>query len=82
MKIDTVYDLIYVKGEVPGNDMSYVRIKDALINSGSKTTFPIGIKVPYPTNFQKISELPRELTIEPIEGSVDALSRQRNERTG
>ena len=82
MKIDTVYGLIYLKGKVPGNDMTYVRLRDAMFRCKTRNPFPKGVAVPYPTNFQKLSEMPRELSIVPQEDSIDVFARQRHERTG
>ena len=78
-----MYNLIYVKGCIPGVDEAYVRLTDAKRTTWFDTTFPKGSQVPFPTNFKKLSELPRELNIDlnQLEGT-DPLSRQRNERTG
>lgn len=82
MKIDTVYNLIYVKGTIPGVDHAYVRIRDAVRSFWTGKAFPEGAQIPFPTNFKKLSELPRELKIEYKDDGIDPLSRQRKEKTG
>ncbi|KAJ3262470.1 54S ribosomal protein L3 [Borealophlyctis nickersoniae] len=80
MKIDTVYNLIYVKGAVPGVDDAYVCVKDAIRKSIHKKTFPPGSNVPFPTFFGNMKSLPRELVVPPpAEGVKDPFSRTRRE---
>ncbi len=53
IKIDTVDDLIYVKGAVPGVDNAYVRVSDAVRKGWYNKCFPEGATVPFPTFFGK-----------------------------
>ncbi len=81
LKIDTVHNLVYLKGSLPGVDHAYVRIKDAIRKSWHGKVFPEGATVPFPTEMKSGAELPRELVYVPKEGGVDPFSRQLRERT-
>jgi len=49
MKIDTVHDLIYVKGAVPGVDDTFVNVRDSIRAGWRKDLFPADAAVPFPT---------------------------------
>lgn len=49
VKIDTVDNLIYVKGAVPGVDNAYVKITDAVRKGWYGKAFPQGQSPPFPT---------------------------------
>jgi hypothetical protein len=80
VKIDTVHDLIFVKGCLPGVDNAVVTIRDAIRKSWVGKAFPEGSPIPYPTYMGDCSELPRELT-PPIASpdTLDPFSRTRRE---
>ncbi|KAH6566789.1 hypothetical protein BASA61_007296 [Batrachochytrium salamandrivorans] len=81
IKIDNRYNLIYVKGGVPGVENCYVRVTDSIKKTWYKKTFPVGSEVPFPTFMGDVSTLPRELTAPaPEAGTRDPFSRQRREQ--
>ncbi|ORY42292.1 translation protein [Rhizoclosmatium globosum] len=80
MKIDTVHNLLYVKGAVPGPEHKYVRISDAIRKGWHGLCFPEGAAVPFPTFTGSIEGLERELMAPaPKEGEKDPLARARRE---
>ncbi|KAJ3110930.1 54S ribosomal protein L9, mitochondrial [Physocladia obscura] len=80
MKIDTVHDIIYVKGAVPGPEHGYVKVTDALRKGWFNKTFPPGAVVPFPTFSGSKSDIARELVAPPPDaGEKDPLARARRE---
>ena len=82
MKIDTVHNLLYLKGSIPGFDNAFIRIKDAIRANWYGKLFPEGSKVPFPTLIRKPGvQVPRELVPPmPEEGVTDPFSRQMREK--
>ncbi|KAI8910434.1 translation protein [Gorgonomyces haynaldii] len=78
VKIDTVHNLIYVKGAVPGFDNAWVKIRDAVKKQWHNKAFPQGATVPFPTFVGKPKE--RELLPTQLPQPVDPFTRTRNER--
>ncbi|KAJ3115573.1 54S ribosomal protein L3 [Phlyctochytrium bullatum] len=80
VKIDTVYNLLYVKGAVPGPEDKFVLIKDAVRKGWYNECFPPNTSVPFPTFLGNVKELPRELLPPPPpQGAKDPLARARRE---
>ncbi|KAJ3106876.1 54S ribosomal protein L3 [Phlyctochytrium planicorne] len=80
MKIDTVYNLLYVKGSIPGPDDKYVLVRDSVRKGWYNKCFPPDAVVPFPTFFGSQSQLPRELLPPPPPpNSKDPLARARRE---
>ena len=65
IKIDTAYNLIYIKGAVPGVDNSYLRITDAVRKGWKKSIFPPDTVIPFPSFMGQVSKLSRELVAIP-----------------
>lgn len=82
LKIDTVHNLIYLKGSLAGCDEAFVRVTDAVRKGWFGKTFPQGSQIPFPTMLKKSTELPRELIYTPPERGVDPFSRQMREKNG
>ena len=79
MKIDTMLNLLYVKGSVPGADNAFVRVTDS-IKKTSKA-FPEGVPVPFPTFMGHVASLPRELLPPmPSAGTRDPFTIERREK--
>ena len=79
MKIDTVHNLIYVKGAVPGVDDQYVRVTDAIKAGWHNKTFPDVKQVPFPTFMGKSES--RELVLaSQFEKQTDPFSRTKREK--
>ncbi|KAJ3329422.1 kynurenine 3-monooxygenase, mitochondrial precursor [Blyttiomyces sp. JEL0837] len=80
MKIDTVHNLLYVKGAVPGPQDRFVRVRDAIRKGWYNKCFPEEAKVPFPTFMGDVTSLPREiLAPPPPAGAKDPLARARRE---
>ncbi|KAJ3194081.1 54S ribosomal protein L3 [Irineochytrium annulatum] len=80
VKIDTVHNLLYVKGAVPGPIDKVVKVRDAIKKKYLNECFPEGMEVPFPTFMGDVSQLPRELLAPPpAAGAADPLSRPRRE---
>ncbi|KAJ3299813.1 54S ribosomal protein L9, mitochondrial [Kappamyces sp. JEL0829] len=81
VKIDTVHDLIYVKGSLPGVDNAIVTCRDAIRKCWVGKAFPEGSTIPFPTYMGNCAELPRELTPPSpiVDKAVDPFSRTRRE---
>ena len=77
MKIDTVDNLIYLKGAVPGVDDAYVKITDAIRKGWIGKAFPVGAVVPFPTS--KRGDFPRELIPAFAATERDPMSQPRRE---
>jgi large subunit ribosomal protein L3 len=71
VKIDTVHNLLYIKGAIPGTDNAMVKITDAIKKGWYNKTFP--------ANKQPIGNK-RELLPVPAD-TVDPFSRVRKEPT-
>ena len=82
MKIDTVHNLLYLKGCIPGFDNAFIRIRDAVRAGWYGKTFPQGAKVPFPTMIRQPGvKVPRELVPPmPQEDATDPFSRQLREK--
>jgi len=80
MKIDTVHDLIYVKGSIPGVDDALVECTDSIRKKWINQAFPRDMTVPFPT-LMKSEKLPREL-LAPTDmpNQTDPFSKTRRER--
>lgn len=84
MKIDFVYNLLYVKGAVPGPDGGFVNVKDAIRKVSQGKAFPSGVLVPFPTFRGSLAGLPREMTAPPGSDGRrerDPMERPRREHT-
>ncbi|KAI9329022.1 translation protein [Zopfochytrium polystomum] len=81
VKIDTVHNLLYVKGAVPGAQDKFVRIRDAIRRLWHGQCFPPGSVVPFPTFMgREVAREPRELLPPPPQaGEKDPLARARRE---
>jgi large subunit ribosomal protein L3 len=79
MKIDTRYNLLYIKGAIPGPDDAAVRVTDALKKGWFRQTFPAGSQVPFPTFLGRVKSLPRELLPVAVKGAKDPMARARRE---
>ncbi|EGF78386.1 hypothetical protein BATDEDRAFT_13292 [Batrachochytrium dendrobatidis JAM81] len=81
IKIDNQYNLIYVKGGVPGPENGYLRVTDSIKKGWFKKTFPENAIVPFPTYLGDVTTLPREsIAPAPSVGTRDPFSKQRRER--
>jgi large subunit ribosomal protein L3 len=78
MKIDTVDNLVYVKGAVPGVDDAYVRVSDSIKKNWFNKCFPAGASVPFPTFVGKCEE--RELVPSQVPTILDPMRRAKRER--
>jgi large subunit ribosomal protein L3 len=79
MKIDTVDNLLYVKGAVPGSEDRFVKIRDSVRKGWYNECFPPGTTVPFPT-FMGPKPAERELLAPPPPaGTKDPLARARRE---
>jgi large subunit ribosomal protein L3 len=54
VKVDSLHDLVYVKGSVMGVDKGFVKVTDAVKKSWFGKCFPAGSLVPWPTSFAKM----------------------------
>ncbi|KAJ3044759.1 54S ribosomal protein L3 [Rhizophlyctis rosea] len=82
MKIDVINNLIYVRGNVPGFDDAFLRLRDAIRKEWYKKCFPDTEKVPMPTWYGgEIGEVEtvREIVTGEFEGGRDPFSRPRRE---
>ena len=82
MKIDVINNLIYVRGNVPGFDDAFLRLRDAVRKVWYKKCFPDVDKVPMPTHYGgEIGEVEteREIVTGEFEGVRDPFSRPKRE---
>jgi large subunit ribosomal protein L3 len=81
VKIDSLHNLIYIKGAIPGTDNQYVRVSDAIKKSWFGNVFPENAKIPFPTFLGSSKELERELLPQSsFEDTVDPFARTRREK--
>ncbi|TPX38072.1 hypothetical protein SmJEL517_g00089 [Synchytrium microbalum] len=83
VKIDLVYNLVYVKGAVPGPDGGYIQLQDAIRKLAQGKVFPPGAVVPFPTFTGSFAGMPREIAAPPGSdgrGTRDPFEKPRRER--
>ena len=78
--MDTVHNLVYLRGCLPGVSNAYVKVSDSIRKGWHQEAFPPNVEVPFPTMLKDTTELPRELAYVPQTSKTDPCLRQMNER--
>ncbi|TPX41998.1 hypothetical protein SeLEV6574_g05816 [Synchytrium endobioticum] len=79
MKIDVIYNMLYVKGAVPGPDGGFINVRDAVRKVSQRKAFPVGATVPFPTFTGSLAGLPREIAAPPGIDGRDPMEKPRRE---